>query len=208
MDYKQRIIEEAAVLFRTYGIRAVTMDMLANQLGISKRTIYEVFRDKDELLEGVLRWMTVKQREVLAKIMNESENVIEAIFKLLDLMMDHFHNMSPAFQLDIKKYRHKMLSDPDRKGEMHLSGFDEEIVRQGIKEGIFRTDIDVPTINKCLLEVSKMSNDNELISTDDFQIKNVIRNVYINYLRGISTQKGLDLISIYETHMIDLDHKH
>jgi TetR/AcrR family transcriptional regulator, cholesterol catabolism regulator len=198
MDYKQRIIEDAAVLFRTYGIRAVTMDMLANQMGISKRTIYEVFRDKDELLEGVLRWMTEKQREVLAKIMDESENVIEAIFKLLDLMRDHFHNMSPAFQLDIKKYRHKMLSDADGKGEMHISGFNEEIVRQGIKEGIFRVDIDVPTINMCLLEVSKMSNDNELFSSDDFQKKNVIRNVYINYLRGISTQKGLDLISIYE----------
>ena len=48
-------------MFRTYGIRAVTMDMLANQMGISKRTIYEVFRDKDELLQGVLKWMTVRQ---------------------------------------------------------------------------------------------------------------------------------------------------
>jgi AcrR family transcriptional regulator len=57
MDYRQTIVEEAAVMFRTYGIRAVTMDMLASHLGISKRTIYEVFRDKDELLQGVLKWM-------------------------------------------------------------------------------------------------------------------------------------------------------
>ena len=68
MDYRQRIIEEAAVMFRTYGIRAVTMDMLATQLGISKRTIYEVFRDKDELLHGCLKWMTEKQTEVMNKI--------------------------------------------------------------------------------------------------------------------------------------------
>ncbi len=67
MDYKQRIIEEAAVMFRTYGIRAVTMDMLATQMGISKRTIYEVFKDKDELLTGVLKWMTVRQQEVIGK---------------------------------------------------------------------------------------------------------------------------------------------
>ena len=57
MDYRQRITEEAANMFRTYGIRAVTMDMLANRLGISKRTIYEIFTDKDELLKGVLMWM-------------------------------------------------------------------------------------------------------------------------------------------------------
>jgi AcrR family transcriptional regulator len=54
MNYRERIIEEASKMFSTYGIRAVTMDMLAGQMNISKRTIYEVFRDKDELLRGVL----------------------------------------------------------------------------------------------------------------------------------------------------------
>src|SRR5659263_554009 len=102
MSNRDRIIEEAAMLFRTYGIRSVTMDMLANQMGISKRTIYEVFQDKDELLQGVLKWMTEKQREVSSRILNESENVIEAIFKMLDLMKDHFQNMSPAFMMDIR----------------------------------------------------------------------------------------------------------
>src|SRR5512137_1745912 len=101
MDYRQKIIEEGAIMFRTYGIRAVTMDMLASQMGISKRTIYEVFRDKDELLQGVLKWMTIRQREVLTKILDESENVIEAIFKMADLMWDHFQSMNPAFQMDM-----------------------------------------------------------------------------------------------------------
>ena len=94
MDIRQTIVEEAAVMFRTYGIRAVTMDMLAGQLGISKRTIYEVFRDKDELLQGVLKWMKEKQAETMKKIFSESENVIEAIFKMLDMMSNHFQNMS------------------------------------------------------------------------------------------------------------------
>jgi AcrR family transcriptional regulator len=198
MDNRQKIVEEAALMFRTYGIRAVTMDMLANQMGISKRTIYELFNDKDELLEGVLKWMTEKQGEVLSKILKESENVIEAIFKILDLMRDHFKNMSPAFLLDIKKYRHKMLENINGKSEMHFFGFNEEVVRQGIKEGIFRHDIDVTIINKCLFEVSKMSNDTDLLSSDDFMRKDVMRNVYINYLRGISTQKGLELIDYHE----------
>ncbi len=70
MDYHQRIIEKAAEMFRTYGIRAVTMDMLANDLGISKRTIYEVFKDKEELLQGVLKWMAVKQREMMKEFWN------------------------------------------------------------------------------------------------------------------------------------------
>ena len=55
MDIRDRIIEGAAELFKTYGIKSVTMDSLANQFGMSKRTIYEVFSDKDELLMAVLR---------------------------------------------------------------------------------------------------------------------------------------------------------
>ena len=116
MDNRQRIIEEAALLFRTYGIRAVTMDMLANQMGISKRTIYEVFKDKGELLSGVLKWMTIKQREAMNKIFSDTENVIEALFKMIDLMIDHFQNMSPAFQLDMKRYHNEILKKTRGKG--------------------------------------------------------------------------------------------
>lgn len=198
MDYRQKIIEEGAMMFRTYGIRAVTMDMLASQLGISKRTIYEVFSDKDELLKGVLVWMMAKQREVMTKIFSESENVIEAIFKMLDLMMDHFQKMSPAFQMDMRRLHRDVYKNPEELADLPYFSNNSEIINKGIKEGVFRDDIDVEITNKCLLEVARMSNDKNVFPPDDFSNKDVIRNFYINYLRGISTQKGLDLINFYE----------
>jgi AcrR family transcriptional regulator len=198
MDYRQRIIEEAAGMFRTYGIRAVTMDMLSSQMGISKRTIYEVFSDKDELLAGVLKWMAVRQREIMEKTLEESDNVIEAIFKILNIMMDHFKNMSPAFQMDMKRLHHHVMSKLEGMNDLPFVRNNAIIIERGIREGVFRKDIDVEIINKCMLEVAKMSNDREIFPPDDFPNKDVIRNVYINYLRGISTQKGLDLINYYE----------
>lgn len=194
MDYKQRILEEAAVMFRTYGIRAVTMDMLSNKMGISKRTIYEVFSDKDEILKEVLKWMSDKQYELLMKVMNESENVIEAVFKMLDVISNHFQNMSPAFQLDIKRYHNDVLKKLDDQGMPSYTRKNQEIIiERGIKEGIFRNDLDIEITNKCLFEVTKMSSD-----VDNYLNKDVIMNIYNNYLRGISTQKGLDLINYYE----------
>lgn len=198
MEYRQKIIEEAAVMFRTYGIRAVTMDMLSNRMGISKRTIYEVFRDKDELLQGVLRWMSVKQKDVVIKILNESENVIEAIFKMLDLMSDHFQKMSPAFQLDMKRYHSDIVKKLTEQNQNPYLKNNIEVLKRGIKEGVFREDIDIDITNKCMLEVVRMSNDSNVFPPDDFPNKDVIRNFYINYLRGISTQKGLDLIDYHE----------
>jgi AcrR family transcriptional regulator len=199
MDYRQRIVEEAAVMFRTYGIRAVTMDMLANQMGISKRTIYEIFNDKEEILAAVLKWMTVRQRKVVEKILSESENVIEAIFKLADMTMEHFKNMSPAFQMDIKRHHQDIMKKLEGVDELPYVRNNVLIIERGIKEGVFRKDIDVKIINRCMLEVAKMSNDKEIFPPDNYISEDVIRNVYINYLRGICTQKGLNLIDNYET---------
>jgi len=198
MDNRQKITEEAALMFRTYGIRAVTMDMLAAKLGMSKRTIYEVFRDKDELLKGVIKWMTQKQREVITKYFNESDNVVEAIFKMLDLMADHFQKMSPAFQMDMKRYHRIILDNPDEMQDLPYYSNNSEILSRGIKEGVFRDDINVEITNKCMLEVVRMSNDKDVFPPDDFTNKDIIRNFYLNYLRGISTPKGLDLIDFYE----------
>ena len=196
MDYKQKIIEEASAMFRTYGIRAVTMDMLASSMGISKRTIYEV--DKDELLKGVLRWMSQKQKEVMRMILDESDNVIEAVYKMFDLMMDHLQKMAPAFQLDMKKLQKKILENPDEYHDLPYYSNNMEILRRGIEEGVFREDLDIDITNKCMLEVAKMSNDQDVFPPEDFLKKDVIRNFYVNYLRGISTPKGLELIDIYE----------
>ncbi len=198
MDYRLRIIEEASVMFRTFGIRAVTMDMLANQMGISKRTIYEVFKDKDELLQGVLKWMSERQRELMKKIFKESENVIEAIFKMLDIMTDHFRNMSPAFRLDMNRFHNDIITKLKESDELPYSSNNTEILMRGIKEGVFRKDIDIEITNKCLLELVRMSNDKDVFPMDNFTDENMIRNFYVNYLRGISTQRGLDLINFYE----------
>jgi len=198
MDYRQRIIEEASALFRTYGIKSVTMDLLAAHMGISKRTIYEVFKDKDELLSGVLKWMTLRQREVMEKTLNESENVIEAIFKMMKTMMEHFKNMSPAFQMDIKRYHQDIAEKLNNLDQLPYVKNNEVIIERGIKEGIFRKDIDVKITNKCMFEVAKMSNDREIFPPDSFTDSEVIKNVYINYLRGLCTPKGLELIDYYD----------
>jgi len=186
------------VMFRTYGIKAVTMDMLATNMGISKRTIYEVFKDKEELLKGVLRWMSQKQKELMTMILDDSDNVIEAVYKMLDLMMDHFQKMTPSFQLDMKKFQKKILENPDDYHDLPYYSNNSEILRRGIDEGVFREDIDIDITNKCLLEVAKMANDKDVFPPEDFLKKDILRNFYVNYLRGISTTKGLELIEIYE----------
>jgi AcrR family transcriptional regulator len=191
---RERIIEEAANMFRTYGIRAVTMDMLATQMGMSKRTIYEIFRDKEELLAGVMRWMEGKQADLIKDCLANSENVIEAIFRMMDTMLSHYRKMSPAFKLDIKKYHNEMK----KIGRHAADPFEnsKEILGRGVKEGLFRDDIDLDITDRCLKGMSKM---NEKEAPHDFENEEVIRDFFVNYLRGISTSEGIELINKYDT---------
>jgi TetR/AcrR family transcriptional regulator, cholesterol catabolism regulator len=198
MDIRDRILEDAAELFKTYGIKSVTMDSLANQLGMSKRTIYEVFSDKDELLMAVLTRMAKKQKEQVKKILDESENSIIAIFRMLEINRDNIQDMSPAFQADLKKYHHDVLMKKSDKSEMPDYRNHQQVIEKGIKEELFRKDINPDLANRCLYNLGRSIIDNELYPYELFSRRDVIRNIFINYLRGISTAKGLDLIDNLE----------
>ncbi|HNY14732.1 MAG TPA: TolC family protein, partial [Bacteroidales bacterium] len=147
---------------------------------------------------GVLKYMSVKQREITQKILEESDNLIEALYILFDITSEHFEKMSPAFRLDMKKYHLEMMKTLEESNELPYFKNNEVIIERGIKEGLFRKDIDVRIINRCMLEVAKMTGDKEIFPPDDFSGSEVVRNVYFNYLRGLCTQKGLDLIDYYE----------
>jgi len=198
MDNRERIIEGAADLFKVYGMKTVTMDFLANHLGMSKRTIYEIFSDKDELLIGVLKWMANRQKVLVNKILNESENSIVAIFRMLEINREYLQNMSPVFQADLKKFHHDVLMKKTDACEMPDYRNNQQVIEKGIKEKLFRDDVNPDLANRCLYNLGRSIMDEELYPFDLFSRRDVIRNIFINYLRGISTQKGLELIGMLE----------
>ena len=198
MDNRDRIIEGAAELFKTYGIKSVTMDSLANHLGMSKRTIYEVFSDKDDLLIGVMKWMAEKQKELVKRVFDDSENALIAIFKLLETNMNHFQEMSPAFQADMKKFHHEVLMKKTDKCEMPDYRNNKQLIERGIKEKLFRKDINPELVNRCLYSHVRSIMDQDLYPFEQFTRREVVKNIFINYLRGISTKVGIELINRLE----------
>jgi AcrR family transcriptional regulator len=199
MEIRNRIIEGAAELFKTYGIKSVTMDSLATHLGMSKRTIYEVFSDKDELTIGVLTCMAGKQKNLVKRILDESENSVVAIFRMLEINRDFIQGMSPVFQADLKKFHHDVLMKRSDKFEMPDYKSNQQLIEMGIKENFFRKEINPDLANRCLYNLARSIMDDEIYPFELFSRRDVIKNILINYLRGISTTKGLDLITKLES---------
>jgi len=197
-EYDDRIVKGAAELFRIYGIKAVTMDTIAAHLGISKRTIYERFGDKDELLFAVMKEMIRKQKEMVEKILNSSSNVMEAIFTMLRISREHMASMNPLIGSDLRKYHDAVLQrikatcdNPDHEGA-------KKMLKAGIEQGIFREDIDIEIISRAVSGLGNLTGDAKLFPPDQFPQRDVIRNIMINYLRGISTAQGNSLIQELE----------
>ncbi|MCU0365675.1 MAG: TetR/AcrR family transcriptional regulator [Bacteroidales bacterium] len=198
-DCDDRIITGAAELFRVAGIKAVTMDDIARELGISKRTIYEKYGDKDELLLAVMKCMVFRQRKMIEETISSSPNVIAAIFRMINMMREHTRSMNPVIFADLKKYHSKVLDKlkdscelPDYKGS-------ENIVAKGIEQGLFRDEIDVEIVSRCFQGLGQMISDVSLFPPDKYLQRDVIKSVIVNYMRGISTPAGAEIIKQFES---------
>src|SRR5436190_17973674 len=101
---KQRIQLKARELFMRYGLRSVTLDEIAGQIGISKKTLYQFFEDKDALVEAVMQAEMSYMQAQCKKQSLESENAIEEIFKDMDAMEPVMDSMNPQIVFDLEKF--------------------------------------------------------------------------------------------------------
>jgi hypothetical protein len=106
--------------------------------------------------------------------------------------------MSPAFQADIKKFHHEVLMKIADKFEMPDYGNNAEVIERGIKEKLFRKDLNTDLVNRCMYSFVRSIMDYDLYPFEEFSRRDVIGNTLINYLRGISTTEGLELINRLE----------
>lgn len=200
MEYgiKDRIIEETCKLFTKYGIRAVTMDAIASHIGISKRTIYENFRDKDELVLSVMTWLGTKNIEAIKKLEEESETVIHFSFKVIEMMRSLMESLNPLIFEDLHKYHHLVERNTGRLRIQNNIVLSMPIVKRGIREGMFRPGINPDLVNRAIHAIFQLTGDFNHFPREHFRREEVVRGVYLNYLRGISTSRGVELIDIIE----------
>lgn len=193
-EIQERIITEAGRLFAMYGIRSITMDKLAEEMGISKRTIYESFKDKDALLDDVITYFQGQQMKMANDIIQNSENVVVALFKLVNEMISTLKQISPLFFQDIKKYHSHIYKKIQEKGDIKDHTMTCTILTQGIEQGVFRTDFNVEIVNLTLHELFNLFSPDSTFTREGYHRAELFNNIIIPYLVGISTEKGRILI--------------
>lgn len=194
MEMTERILQEASQLFMKHGIRSVTMDDIARQMGVSKRTIYEKFRDKDELLVHCISMHHQHQLQHKKEVLLSSKNVLEVIFRIMFDVVESMNRVSPLFVNDLKKYHYKVWKE-------HILSFQKEHIKQlrdlisnGIEDRLFRSDINVEIVARMFnLQLQEMTNE-DIFPHNQFSRAEVFENIIVNFTRGLATDKGIMII--------------
>jgi TetR/AcrR family transcriptional regulator, cholesterol catabolism regulator len=194
MEVKERIIEEASKQFLQYGIRAITMDGMARELGMSKRTIYELVGDKDKLLDECLDYFQKKKDEKHQLLIEQNHNSIEVFFIFLREGVEAMTTINPLFFLDIRKYHHAVWQRKIKQNESKNRDYLMSMLQKGMAEGLIREDINVDIVSKIQMEQIKILSNDEVFPTSTYSKAEVFENMMVNFARGISTLKGLQVI--------------
>jgi TetR/AcrR family transcriptional regulator, cholesterol catabolism regulator len=192
MDIRKKIIEGAGKLFIENGVRQVTMDSIALSLGISKRTIYENFRDKDDLLINFLNDSIQNHKKQALEILTNSKNVIEALFQFGEYNNRSMKSVNPCFFNDIKKYHPQVFEKAMNNGGNRNHEMTYTLLKRGINEGVFIKEINIEIANLFIHYSLDFFN---IIDDKRFSNKEIWISVHLPYLRGICTEKGRDLIN-------------
>ena len=189
-ELRDRIIVKATEAFTLNGIKSITMDDIATSLGISKRTLYEVFEHQENLWKDVVLRNERERNEFLTTLISESSNVLEVILICFQKSIEVFHNTNKRFFEDLKKYPkvyNMMKNNREKDSESTIAFF-----KTGVEQGIFRDDVNFAIINLLLHEQFDL-----LLNTDicnEYPFIEVYESIMFTFIRGIATEKGAQVL--------------
>lgn len=196
MEPRQRVIQKTIELFTRYGIRQVTMDQVAEEVGISKRTIYEMFRDKDTLVKESLEAMNERYLGEVNEILANASNVIEALYKF----GQHGHRVkseiNPLFFEDIRRIYPHLWEAQKKRSKPSGGSLSCGILERGIKEGIFMYDLNLEIVDAFFSVMMDTFHQKDIFPKNATP-RDLVRNIINPYFVGISTEKGRTLIEQY-----------
>ena len=190
-ELRGRILEVAMQDFIQRGIRAVKMDDIAGSLGISKRTLYEIFPNKESLLlEGIRLKQAMGEEEMAKYVTEKNPNTMDIIMKFYHMQMEELSSLPMTFITEISRY--PLVTDFLRKKHQKSEENANRFFQRGVKEGYFRSDVDYELISRLGEGMTQNAIARQLYF--QYEPQYIFRNIIFLFLRGFCTQKGLEYI--------------
>jgi TetR/AcrR family transcriptional regulator, cholesterol catabolism regulator len=193
-----RILSASRELFFKHGLKSITMDDIARHLGMSKKTIYQFFEDKNKLIVSLNKNEMTYHQAHFDEISKNAKNAIDEIFQMMNHLHRIFSAMNPNLLYDMQKHHPEAWSQHLTFKEKCVYPKVEENLKRGIKEGLYRENLNIKLMTILRMEQFNMALDSQIIHPGHFNIGEVHVLLLDHFLHGISTLKGHKLINNYK----------
>jgi AcrR family transcriptional regulator len=195
---ENRILFKARDLMTRHGVKHVTMDDIAAQLGISKKTIYQFYKDKDALVMAVVNFELEEQALKCQRTQDNADNAVHEMFMILEDIQQMFKSMNPTTMNELAKY----YPDAFLRIQTHKDVFMHKIIKtnmiKGIEQGLYRKEIDPEILAIYRLETSFVPFNAQIYPFSKFDIGKVTLQIIENFIYGVMSIKGIELMEKYK----------
>jgi AcrR family transcriptional regulator len=198
MEAKERILLRAHELFNKYGLRSVSMDDIAAQLGMSKKTLYQYYTDKDELVDAVFAAMMEHNQTQCKLDRQRAENPIHEVFLAFDMVQEMFANMNPAVLFEMQKYHPVTFKKFQEYKNGFLYGMIRTNIEAGMRDELYREDIDVDVLTRYRIHSIMLAFDPEVFPSNRTRLVHIEQQLLEHFMYGVATAKGQKLILKYK----------
>lgn len=197
MDIKERIRVKAEELFLQYGIRSVSMDDIANSLGMSKKTLYQYYADKDELVDAVVDNHITGMEHDCLRCKKEAKDAVHEIFITMERIMDEFSNINPMVLYDMEKFHFRAYNRFREYKNKFLAKVIQDNIEWGIREDLYRADINIDVMTRYRIESMMIPFNVSVFPPGKYNLATVSEQIIVHFAYGLATTRGHKLIHKY-----------
>jgi AcrR family transcriptional regulator len=195
---EERILLKARDLMFQTGIRQVTMDGLATQLGMSKKTIYQYYKDKDDLVKAVVDFELKNHQQLCLHCESKADNAVHEMFLVMETMKEMTKTMNPGSMMELEKYFPTAFDIiKNHKDEFFLSLIKQNLIK-GMEQGFYRSDLDVEILSRYRLETIFIPFNLHAFPVTKFDPIKVHTQLMEHFVYGLMTEKGYEIMLQYK----------
>lgn len=202
IDTKQEILNTTRALFMRYGIKSVTMDDIARELGISKKTLYQSFENKLDLIEKTFEEHVKDEINLMEEVKNSARDSIDEILKIARYVIQMLRKTSPTVMYDLEKYYRRTWLEVKQLHSRHIYNYIVDNIHRGIAKGLYRSEINPKLIAR--IYVANTSGQLE-INPLETNLEEMVREYTIYHIHGIATPRGIERLNAYLDSLNNID---
>jgi TetR/AcrR family transcriptional regulator, cholesterol catabolism regulator len=198
VDIRDKIIKGAEDLFMKYGFRSISMDDIARHLSVSKKTLYQHFADKEDIVKLTCHSHLERNKKEFEGVRVAAKNAIEELAGLSHCLKRNMEDMNPSVLYDLQKYHPKAWGVWVNHKNHHIRASVVRNLKQGIEEGYFRPEINPEILGTMRLELVQIAFNEDVFPREKFKLSEVQMEIFDHFVYGLVTEKGRKLYQKYK----------